>query len=121
MRNLALTPADMYTATAPLGIADLMELIRLERPDLKNRPLAPTIPAPLPQRESIFTVMRRGDVLLYHPYDSFMPVIDFLCTAAHDPHVVAIKQTLYRVGANSPIVKALLEARHERQTSRRHG
>jgi polyphosphate kinase len=115
MRNLALTPADVYTATAPLGFADLMELTSVERPDLKNRAFAPAVPPPLRQRESIFTVMRRGDVLLYHPYDSFLPVVDFLRAAAHDPRVVAIKQTLYRAGANSPIVEALLEARHQRK------
>src|SRR5262249_61936093 len=60
---------------------------------------------------SMFEVMRRQDVLLYQPYNSFMPVVDFVSTAARDPQVLAIKQTLYRVGENSPIVEALMEAR----------
>ncbi len=60
--------------------------------------------------EDIFAVIRRGDRLLHHPFQSFQPVIDFVRKAAHDPDVLAIKMTLYRVGLNSPIVKALLEA-----------
>ena len=61
--------------------------------------------------EDVFAVLRRQDVLLYHPYNSFMPVVDFVGAAARDPQVLAIKQTLYRVGENSPIVEALMEAR----------
>src|SRR5690606_30623883 len=63
------------------------------------------------KRENIFTVLRRGDVLLHHPYDSFLPVIDLVETAAKDPDVIAIKMTLYRVGPNPPIVRALMRAR----------
>src|SRR5258706_10847804 len=60
---------------------------------------------------SIFEAMRRQDLLLYQPYDSFIPVVDFVSAAARDPQVLAIKQTLYRIGENSPIVEALMEAR----------
>jgi polyphosphate kinase len=111
-RNLYLAPYQVYIVDSPLGLSDLMELIRVDRPDLKDQPYLPVLPSALMQKtESLFAVMRRQDVLLYHPYDSFMPVVDFVRAAAGDPHVVAIKQTLYRVGENSPIVEALMEAR----------
>jgi polyphosphate kinase len=71
----------------------------------------PSIPPSLAAEEDIFAVVRQHDVLLYHPYDSFAPVVDFVRQAANDPDVLTIKQTLYRVGPNSPIVAALMEAR----------
>jgi polyphosphate kinase len=95
----------------PLGLADLMGLLDLDRPDLKDPPLVPRVPAALSDSANIFDVLRQRDILLHHPYDSFQPVVDFICAAAHDPHVLAVKQTLYRVGRNSPIVAALEEAR----------
>jgi polyphosphate kinase len=111
LRNLHLEPYQVYTVDGPLGLAEVMELTRVDRPDLKDRPFIPTIPKPLAAKENLFTAIRREDILLYHPYDSFMPVVDFVREAAHDPQVLAIKQTLYRVGTNSPIVNALMEAR----------
>jgi polyphosphate kinase len=69
------------------------------------------VPARLTTEKNIFSVIRQRNVLLYHPYDSFSPVVDFIRQAAHDPDVLAIKQTLYRVGPNSPIVRELKEAR----------
>jgi polyphosphate kinase len=69
------------------------------------------VPAAIARKESVFDLVKREGFLLYHPYDSFMPVVEMIREAANDPNVLAIKQTLYRVGANSPIVEALMEAR----------
>lgn len=110
IENLDLEPNDVYTLAPPLGSSDLMQLYALDRYDLKDPPFLPTIPACLEEEEDIFAAIRRQDILLHHPYDSFLPVIEFLETAAHDPNVLAIKQTLYRVGRNSPVVEALLQA-----------
>jgi polyphosphate kinase len=106
---------DMYTLEGPLGLSSLMALYgSIDRYDLKDIPFLPAVPEPLKIEThdgNIFAVMRRGDTLVHHPYDSFTPVVDFLRTAAKDPDVLAIKQTLYRVGRNSPVVRALMEAR----------
>jgi len=110
--NLSLAPYLVYTLDLPVGMANLMELMKLDRPDLKDRPFVPALPPAFTIEDSLFSVIARRDVLLYHPYDSFAPVVDFIREAARDPRVLAIKQTLYRVGANSPVVDALLEARH---------
>ncbi len=117
-RNLQLQPYQVYSGERPLGTACLAELTRLDRPDLKDPPFIPSVPPALTGDEDAFSVLRRHDVLLYHPYDSFAPVVDFLRAAARDPDVLAIKQTLYRVGPNSPVVKALMEAReHGKQVA----
>jgi len=109
--NLGLAPYQVYTADGPIGLADLMDLMDADRPDLKDPPFQPAVPPSLTTEESIFSVIRRHNILLYHPYDSFAPVVDFLREAARDPDVLAIKQTLYRVGPNSPVVAALMKAR----------
>lgn len=109
--NLQLEPYQIFTTHSPMGTSDLMALAKTDRPDLKDRPFTPNIPPMFTAEENIFTTIRQRNVLLYHPYDSFTPVIDFLLQAAKDPNVLAIKQTLYRVGPNSPIVEALLKAR----------
>ena len=114
-RNLDLAPYQVYSDNSPLGMADLMELTRLDRPALKNQPFLPALAAPLGTKENLFEVIRRQAQLLYHPYDSMMPVVDFVREAANDPDVLAIKQTLYRVGVNSPIVDALMKARENRK------
>ncbi|RZV40882.1 MAG: polyphosphate kinase 1 [Acidimicrobiia bacterium] len=111
--NLDLAPYQVFATEGPLGMADLMDLMVVDRPDLKEPPIQPRLPPVLQTDESIFSIMQRRDVLLYHPYDSFTPVVDFIREAARDPQVVTIKQTLYRIGANSPIVDALLEAREK--------
>src|SRR5262249_4920709 len=106
MRNLRLESTEVYTSDEPLGLGDVMELTSIERPDLKDRPFTAGTLRALPQRQSLFDAIRHQDLLLYHPYDSFLSVVELLRQAARDPHVVAIKQTLYRAGTNSPIIDA---------------
>jgi len=110
-KNLDIRPDQVYTSREHVGLANLMELTQLDRPELKFPPYLPKLPAALGTKESIFDRIRAEPQLLYHPYDSFIPVVDFIREAANDPSVLAIKQTLYRVGSNSPIVDALMEAR----------
>ena len=118
VENLEMDPRDVYVLDAPLALAGLMGFFASsDRWDLKDVPFKPALPRALdPQLdgdEDLFAAIRQGDILLHHPYDSFRPVVDFLRSAAQDPDVLAIKQTLYRVGRNSPVVEALLEAREE--------
>jgi polyphosphate kinase len=110
-RKLGVHPDMIYRVGHPLGMADLMQLMSLDRPDLRDVPFLPSVPDDLTTGKDIFSSIRRNDILLYHPYDSFTPVVNFLRQAAHDPDVLAIKITLYRVGSNSPVVNALMEAR----------
>ena len=111
--NLKLDENSVFAAPHPIGLADLEELTHLDRPDLLYPPISPRVPQEIRNARSITQATRNGDILLYHPYDSFAPVVDFVRAAANDPEVLAIKQTLYRVGSNSPIVEALSEARDE--------
>jgi len=110
--NLPIDKQDVYRINGSIGLGRLMDLYSLDRPDLKDKPFLPNVPHSLSAEsgEDIFSVIRRDDVLLHHPYESFQPVVEFLRAAARDPNVLAIKVTLYRVGRNSPIVAALLEA-----------
>ena len=121
IENLEMDRNDMYTMDGPLGVSNLMGLYQVDRYDLKDPPFLPALPAPFKSESydgNIFGAIRQGDILLHHPYDSFAPVVDFLRAGANDPDVLAIKQTLYRVGRNSPVVKALLEAReHSKQVA----
>jgi polyphosphate kinase len=110
-QKLGVSSEMLYRVGYPVGMADFMELMSLDRPDLKDIPFAPSVPSDLSEGKDIFSAIRRRDILLYHPYDSFTPVVNFIRQAAHDPDVLAIKITLYRVGSNSPIVNALMEAR----------
>jgi polyphosphate kinase len=109
--NLCLAPYQVYAKDAPIGIADLIELLAISRPDLKDPPFVPSVPAAIAAEQDIFSAIRQHDILLYHPYESFAPVADLVRTAARDPDVLAIKQTLYRVGSDSLVVDALMEAR----------
>ncbi len=108
--SLELTAEDVYSVNGPLNIPDLMALYKLDLPEVKDKPFEPVMPAVFKSGDNIFDVLRTQDVLLHHPYESFVPVGDFLRAAAIDPNVLAIKQTLYRVGPDSPIVSALIEA-----------
>ncbi|MEM7583959.1 MAG: polyphosphate kinase 1 [Acidobacteriota bacterium] len=110
--NLKLKLYQTNSVDGPIGMADIFQLYQLDRPELKDAPFLPYVPSALAGEEkSIFSLLQRRSVLLYHPYDSFNPVVDFIREAANDPDVLTIKQTLYRVGPDSPIVKALMEAR----------
>ena len=113
--NLRIDPNDVYALSGPLVHSSLMELIKIDRTDLKDKPFQPSVPAALRSVDpmngrTIFSAIRAGNILVHHPYDSFNPVVDFLRSAAKDPSVLAIKQTLYRVGQNSPVVNTLMEA-----------
>jgi polyphosphate kinase len=111
LRHFALTREDLYQVNGPVNLNRLMAIYDLvDRPDLKYAPFTPSIPRRLAAKEDIFAVMREADVLLHHPFESFAPVIDLLRQAAIDPDVLAIKQTLYRAGPQSPVVDALVDA-----------
>ncbi|MEM7115415.1 MAG: polyphosphate kinase 1 [Chloroflexota bacterium] len=111
MTNLEISAYDIYATHGPLGLASLWEVHKLDMPQLKDETLHPVIPQPLRYNENVFHALQRQDILLHHPFDSFLPVVEFIEAAAEDPDVLAIKQTLYRVGPDSPIVSALMKAR----------
>jgi polyphosphate kinase len=93
-----------------LGFGDWMQLTRLHRPNLKDLPFSPRVVWRAEDAEIIFDQLRYQDQFLHHPFDSFSTVESFVRAAVKDPHVIAIKMTLYRIGANSPLVDLLIEA-----------
>ncbi len=106
-----LGPADLFQVNGPVNLNRLIAMHELvDRPDLKYPPFVPALPRRLRNEPDMFEVIRRDDVLLHHPYESFMPVLDLARQAAADPNVLAIKQTLYRTGADSMLVDALVSA-----------
>ncbi len=106
-----LPDSHVYRVNGPVNLTRLMAVRDLvERPELRWKPFSPGMPNKLKNNEDIFSVLRRNDQLLQHPFQSFTPVVDLLRQAAKDPQVVAIKQTLYRTGVKSDIVNALVEA-----------
>ena len=118
--NFNVQANDVYILPNPLSLSPLMQLNKLDRYDLKDKPFIPAVPPELrtqPNEDgpTIFNAIRHGNILMHHPYQSFTPVVDFLRAAARDPDVLAIKMTLYRVGKNSPVVEALMEAAREYQ------
>src|SRR5205085_11192491 len=107
---LELSEDDVYVIKGPLNIPDMMTLYGLDRPELKDKPLQPNLPAPLKMKGSIFAAIREQDILLHHPYTSYSTVTDFIRASAHDENVLAIKMCLYRTGKDSPIIQSLMEA-----------
>jgi polyphosphate kinase len=112
VKALKLDPdRDVYRTGGMLNVTDLLQLVgREERRDLRDEPFIPLPVPPLRDSEDPFATIREADVLLHHPYESFDSVVDLISRAADDPDVLAIKQTLYRAGGDSPIVKALARA-----------
>jgi polyphosphate kinase len=109
IENLEVTREDIHITSGPLGMSDIMSLYDLPLHQMKFKPFYPVVPKAFEEND-IFSLIRQRDLLIHHPYHSFTPVIDFIKQATKDPDVLAIKQTLYRVGADSPIIKALIEA-----------
>lgn len=111
LRETGLSQAELYLVNGPVNTKRLMDAEKqLNRPDLQFAPFVQTIPKGLTRKDNIFQAIAHRDQLLHHPFESFTPVVELLSQAAKDPDVLAIKQTLYRTGASSPIVDALLEA-----------
>jgi polyphosphate kinase len=111
LSQFELNKADLYRVEGPVNLVRMMEVPdRVERPDLKFGPFTPGVPGALARRMDMFAAMRRGDILLHHPFQSFKPVIRFIEQAAADPKVVAIKQTVYRTGVNSELMQILIGA-----------
>jgi polyphosphate kinase len=109
-KSLRLEADDVYVLDGALGVADLMELYCLDRPDLRDKPVRATVPAPLAEKKLLFESIKKQDVLLHHPYTSYTTVTEFIEAAANDPKVLAIKICLYRTGKDSPIPQALIRA-----------
>ena len=102
---------EIFTCKGPVNLTRLMAVPEMvDRPDLKFPPFTPSRPRRLAIAADMFAVIRRGDIMLHHPFESFMPIIEFLRQAASDPDVLVIKQTLYRTGPDSPVAKALVDA-----------
>lgn len=109
--NLQLEEQDLYRVSGPVNLHRLAALHEVvDRRDLKYEVLRPAMPRRMERDADVFEVIRRGDVLLHHPFESFTPVLDLLRQAANDPDVLAIKQTLYRTGTDSPVSDLLIQA-----------
>lgn len=116
LKELDITQQEVYRLPGPLDLRGLFDLSRIDRPDLRYKPHVPTTalafqPGDNNERPDVFAAIRKGDVMVHHPYESFATSVQaFLEQAAKDPHVLAIKQTLYRTSGDSPIVEALIDA-----------
>ncbi len=111
LAQFGLEQADLYRVHGPVNLVRLMQVPDgVDRPDLKFSPFTPGLPKAVGKGANIFDSIRRSDILLHHPYQSFAPVIELLNQAANDPHVVAIKMTVYRTGTDSVLMQSLIRA-----------
>ena len=111
LAHFNLKPTDLYRVNGPVNLVRLMQVPDwVDRPDMKFRPFVPGMPKGMAKGTNIFDTLRKGDVLLHHPYQSFLPVIELLSHAATDPNVVAIKMTVYRTGTDSVLMESLIRA-----------
>jgi len=116
--NFRLSPEQVYRVNGPINLSRLFHLYEQSpRPDLKYRAFSPRELGLKPGHSSIFELVRKRNVLLHHPYDSYSTVVRFIESAAQDPEVLSIKQTLYRTSENSPIVRALIEAAAKKEVA----
>jgi polyphosphate kinase len=110
-QQFGLSESDLYRVDGPVNLYRLREVIdRVERPELKYPPFHPALPPAFAGQKDIYETLKKQDVLLHHPYESFDPVIDFIRTSVNDPRVIAIKQTVYRTGTDSELMEILIEA-----------
>ncbi len=111
LQQFGLSEADLYRVDGPVNLYRLREVTdRVEKPGLKYPLFRPAPPPALAGQRDIYAVLRKQDVLLHHPYESFLPVIEFIRTSVTDPRVIAIKQTVYRTGTDSELMEILIEA-----------
>jgi len=111
LQQFDLTEADLYRCDGPVNVTRLSSLIdQVDVDELKFEDFVPGLPDRLKDAPDILTAIRKQDILLHHPFQSFDPVVEFIRCAADDPNVVAIKQTVYRTGVNSVLMEALIEA-----------
>ena len=108
--SLSISPADIFQVPSTLGLPGLLPLAATAPDELRDQPFNPRLPPAIATTEDIFAVIAKKDLLVHHPYESFYAVTEFLQAAAHDPQVLAIKQTLYRTAGDSPIIDALITA-----------
>jgi len=109
--SLEILDEDIYEMDFPIDFMILKSIVDLDLPALKFKPWSPVIPKNFAENSNIFGLIRQGDILLHHPYESFTGTVEkFLSSAAEDPHVLTIKMTLYRTGDNSPFIKYLIKA-----------
>ncbi|MGA8074657.1 MAG: polyphosphate kinase 1 [Candidatus Acidiferrales bacterium] len=116
--NFRLTPFQVFRVHGPINLSRLFHLYEeTPRPDLKYKPFVPREVALKPGSASLFEMIRKRDLLLHHPFDSYSTVVRFIESAAQDPNVLSIKQTLYRTSENSPIVRALIDAAAKKEVA----